>query len=204
MTPPLAKLPGMWYNQINLNPKGDTFMDTITPTARGELARANFLRGCNCAQAVLLAYSDRTGLDDDVAMRLASSFGGGMGRLREVCGTVSASLMVLGIVCGYSADSPNEKEEKAAHYARVQEYARRFRALHGSIICREILANHAAQLKQTDHTDTEQVAAMLSDNAVPTPRTDAYYSKRPCPRAAADAACLLEAYLQELEAAEQR
>lgn len=175
-------------------------MKNMTPQARGELARTNFLRGCNCAQAVLLAFSDRTGLPDAIAMRLASSFGGGMGRMREVCGTVSASLMVLGIVCGYDAASPNEKEEKAAHYARVQEYARRFRAVHGSIICREILAGHAEQLKRLGNVDTEQVSAMLSDSAMPTPRSAAYYDKRPCPQAAADAAYLLEAYLRELEA----
>ena len=67
---------------------------------RGALAREYFLKGYNCSQAVLLSFSDLTGLDEKVAMRLASSFGGGMGRMREVCGTVSAMLMVLGILYG--------------------------------------------------------------------------------------------------------
>ena len=100
---------------------------------RGALAKEYFLKGYNCSQAVLLAFSDMTGLDETVAMKMASSFGGGMGRLREVCGTVSASLMVLGILYGYDAKAPTAGEDKPAHYARVQEYANRFRTECGSI-----------------------------------------------------------------------
>lgn len=123
-----------------------------------------------------------------------------MGRMREVCGTISASLMVLGLLCGYDADAPTEKEDKAAHYARVQEFARRFREAHGSIICREILTNHAARLKQAASAEEEQLTAMLSDSPAPTPRSAAYYSQRPCAAVAAEAARLLEDYLRELEA----
>lgn len=175
-------------------------MNEMTTQERGERAKFNFLRGCNCAQAVLLAFSDVTGLDDAVAMKLASSFGGGMGRMREVCGTVSASLMVLGLLYGYDADSPTEKEDKASHYARVQAFGNRFRAVHGSIVCREILANHIARLKQASPAEDEQIAAMLSDTPMPTPRSEAYYRKRPCAEIAAEAARLLDAYLRELDA----
>ena len=86
-----------------------------------ELAENNFLAGYNCAQSVLLAFAEDLGLDGDFALRLSSSFGGGMGRLREVCGAVSAILMAAGLVYGYTA--PGDDGAKAAHYARVQALA---------------------------------------------------------------------------------
>ena len=171
---------------------------------RGEIAKQNFIFGCNCAQAVLLAFSDVTGLDSDIAMRLASSFGGGMGRMREVCGAVSASLMVLGLVCGYDADAPTEKADKAAHYARVQELAARFRAAQGSIVCREILALRAEKLRAegADGERDAQMDAMASTDPTPTPRTEDYYRARPCVAVVECAAELLDAYLCELERSE--
>ena len=90
-----------------------------------EKARALFLEGYNCAQAVLCAFDDLTGLDRETSARLASSFGGGMGRMREVCGTVSGALLVLGQLCGYS--DPEDPKAKTEHYHLVQEFARRFR-----------------------------------------------------------------------------
>jgi C_GCAxxG_C_C family probable redox protein len=168
---------------------------------RGALAKEYFLKGYNCSQAVLLAFSDLTGLDETVAMKMASSFGGGMGRLREVCGTVSASLMVLGILYGYDATVPTASEDKIEHYARVQEYANRFRAECGSIICREILDNHAKYLEAQSEAviDDEQIVAMRSNSAIPTTRTEEYYKKRPCAEAAAKAARILDEYIQELK-----
>ena len=168
---------------------------------RGEIAKQNFIFGCNCAQAVLLAFSDVTGLDSDIAMRLASSFGGGMGRMREVCGAVSASLMVLGLVHGYDADAPTEKADKAAHYARVQEFSARFRAAQGSIVCREILALRAEKLRAEGAVGEEnaQIAAMTSDAPTPTERTEDYYRTRPCIAVVECAADILDAYLRELE-----
>ena len=85
------------------------------------LARKLFLEGYNCAQSVFCAFCDMTGLDRETAARLASSFGGGMGRLRETCGTVSAAAMVLGMVMGYS--DPKDIEAKKAHYRLVREFA---------------------------------------------------------------------------------
>ena len=84
-----------------------------------------FRRGYNCAQAVFCAFCDVTGLDVDNAAKLSSSFGGGLGRLRETCGTVSGAAMVLGAVYGYS--EPGCAEQKNAHYELVREFARRFR-----------------------------------------------------------------------------
>lgn len=148
---------------------------------RGQLAKQNFENGCNCAQAVLLAFSDRTGLDEATAMKLASSFGGGIGRLREVCGALSGMLMAFGLLCG-AAELPAQ-EEKAAHYARVQQLAAQFRERNGSILCRELL-------------DGVQSDA----SSVPEKRTAEYYKKRPCAQLCQNAADILEDYLRALDA----
>lgn len=137
-----------------------------------------FLQDYNCAQAVLCAYEDVTGFDTETAARIASSFGGGMGRLREVCGAVSAALMVLGLACGYA--DPEDQEAKARHYQRVQEYAQRFRDANGSILCRELL---------------EDVS--VTPGAAPEARTPEYYATRPCPQLVRKAAAILDEMLQE-------
>ena len=167
---------------------------------RGTLAREYFLKGYNCSQAVVLAFSDRTGLDEHTGARLASSFGGGMGRMREVCGTFSGMMIVLGMLHGYDAAAETETENKKLHYARVQELAARFRGEFGSIVCRELLAGTAKkELNKGENADNEQVKAMLSDSAEPTPRTEAYYKKRPCPDIVETGARILEAYMAELD-----
>ena len=139
---------------------------------REERAREYFLQGYNCAQAVALAFADLTGIDEETLARLASPFGGGMGRMREVCGAVSGMLMVEGLLRGYS--DPKTTDEKRETYARVQDLATRFRAECGSIICRELLAGQA-------------------DSApAPTERTPAFYQKRPCASLVALAAKILD------------
>ena len=137
-----------------------------------------FREGYNCAQAVCCAFCDRTGMTEAEAARLSSSFGGGMGRLREVCGTVSGALLVLGIVKGY--DDPADPQAKAAHYRLVQEYARRFREKNGSIVCRELLAG-----------------VPVTPGGTPEERTPDFYARRPCLRLAREAAGILEEMLDE-------
>jgi C_GCAxxG_C_C family probable redox protein len=168
---------------------------------RSELAREYFLKGYNCSQAIVLAFSDRMGLNEHTAAKLSSSFGGGMGRMREVCGTFSGMLMVLGMLYGYDASSETETANKKLHYERVQALAERFRNEFGSIICRELLSGKAKEeLKKGESADGEQIAAMLSDSAVPTPRTEAYYKKRPCPEIVETGARILEQFMAEIEA----
>ena len=99
-----------------------------------EKAQALFLEGCNCAQAVFAAFCDVTGFSRQEAMRLASSFGGGVGRMREICGALSGAFLAMGWLYGY--EEPGDDGEKAAHYARVQELAAAFRERHGAIQCR--------------------------------------------------------------------
>ena len=103
-----------------------------------ELAAENFKRGYNCAQAVVLAFADLTDMDEATLSRMSCSFGGGMGRLREVCGTVTGMFLVTGLLRGY--DGAETGEVKAAHYARIQALAKEFERQNGSIVCRELLA----------------------------------------------------------------
>ena len=140
----------------------------------GMKAAELFLQGYNCAQAVVVAFTDVTGLDVDFAAKMVSPFGGGMGRMREVCGAVSGMLLVAGILYGY--DTPGDDEIKKALYAEVQALAEQFRQRCGSIICREILKN-----PPTDPT--------------PSPRTAEYYAQRPCARMVKEAADLMDAFI---------
>lgn len=145
---------------------------------RGERAEALFLEGYNCAQAVVIAFEDLHGLDRETVAKMASSFGGGMARLREVCGSVSGMFLVAGLLYGY--DDPKAKEEKAEHYARIQKLAADFQTEHGSIVCRELLGL----------TEKKQAP-------VPEERTAEYYKKRPCKKIIGRAAEILDAYIRE-------
>ena len=142
------------------------------------LAEQNFENGYNCAQAVLLAFSDLTGLEEKIALSLASSFGGGMGRLREVCGAVSGMFMVAGLL--YGGNTTESRQEKTAHYARIQMLAAQFREKNGSSLCRELLAG-----------------VQTTAGAAPEARTAEYYKKRPCKLLCGDAAELLDRYIAE-------
>lgn len=142
-------------------------------------AKDLFLDGYNCAQAVFCAFNDMTGLDFATASKLSSSFGGGLGRLREVCGAVSGMCMVAGIL--YGPAYPDDMQEKADHYARIQELARRFSEENGSIICRELLG----------FTDA------ANSNPVPEARTAQYYKKRPCAEMVECAARIMDEYISE-------
>ena len=146
--------------------------------SRREKAETLFLEGYNCAQAVIIAFEDLHGLDRKTAASLASSFGGGMARLREVCGSVSGMFMVAGLLYGY--DDPKAKEEKAEHYARIQQLAAEFSTEHGSIVCRELLG-------------------LTEKKQAPTPeeRTAEYYKKRPCKEIIGMAAEIMDKYIKE-------
>lgn len=136
-------------------------------------ALALFQEGYNCSQSVFAAFHELLGMDREVALRLMSSFGGGMGRLREVCGALTAVFAAVGILYGYS--DPGDHDQKTAHYKLIQELANRFRNETGSILCRDLL----------------QLAEKSSE---PTPelRTPAYYETRPCAAYVRLGASLLE------------
>ena len=135
-----------------------------------------FLDGYNCAQAVFGAFSEQLGVPFDMAMKLSSSFGGGVGRQREVCGAVSGMCMAAGVLYGYP--TPETGEVKAQHYRLIRELCERFKEQNRSIICRDILKN--AEVGGT-----------------PEARTNEYYAGRPCLRCVHDAAEILETYIKE-------
>ena len=113
-------------------------MKQINIEERIEKARRLFKEGgYNCCQAVVLAYNDIFGIDDTLAASLSSGFGGGMGRMREVCGSVSGMVFLSGLI--KPADDPTDKSARSGNYALVQEVAGEFKALNGSIICKELL-----------------------------------------------------------------
>ena len=138
---------------------------------KSEKAAELFKTGYNCAQSVLGAFHEEIGMSFDEALKLASSFGGGMGRMREVCGAVSSMFMIAGIKKGYI--SPNDDVTKEKHYTLVQNLAEKFKKKHGTIICRELLGE--------------------DDNSpVPSKRTEQYYQERPCENFIKTAAKIIE------------
>ena len=145
---------------------------------RKEKAMQSFLDGYNCCQCMIIAFEDLITIDVETALKISSPFGGGMGRLREVCGSVSGMFMILGYIRGYS--KPGDYEGKKQLYEHIQELARRYEEANGSIICRELLGL----------TEKRQ-------DATPEKRTEEYYKKRPCTEKIGSAAEILEAYLIE-------
>lgn len=147
---------------------------------RGSLAKEYFLKGYNCTQSIVLAFSDVINIEKELLLKLSSPFGGGMGRMREVCGAVSGMYIVLGTVCGYHL--PEDKQGKLKLYNQVRELAEKLRQKRGTIICRELLQN-------IEHTE----------GGIPEERTAEYYQKRPCGDIIAETAQMLEEYLNELK-----
>ena len=146
--------------------------------SKREKAEELFLKGYNCAQAVAGAYAEEMGMDFDTVVKTVSSFGGGMGRLREACGTVSGMFFVAGAIYGYQ--DPKDIAAKKEHYERIQLLASKFKEETGSIICRELLG-----VKGKD------------TSPAPEARTKEYYQKRPCVKMAGLAADILEKYMAE-------
>ena len=146
---------------------------------RAECGESLFKSGMSCAQSVLCAYCDELGLDEAVALKIAGPFGGGMGRMREVCGAVSGMFMAAGLIYG-TGKVWKDRDEKSAHYKLIQELASKFREINGSIVCRELLG-----LKAPEGT------------YVPEERTADYYKKRPCGAYIRCAIEILDKYMEE-------
>ena len=148
----------------------------INPIERAERAKVLFNEGYNCAQSVALAYADITPLDEQMVATITASFGGGLGRLREVCGAVSGMAFVASFIspCPTSTDAVAKKQ----NYALVQEFAEKFRQQNGNIVCRSLLG--------LDHP---------KDDPTPSARTAEYYKKRPCAEYVYDAALIVGEYL---------
>lgn len=161
--------------------KAEYWLKELEKSPRGQRAMGLFLEGYNCTQSVVLAFADLIGMDERTLLRMSSSFGGGMGRLREVCGAVSGMFLVAGFLYGYDTPGAAGQQAKAEHYARIQELAAEYRAVNGSIVCRELLG-----LRTTG-----------ADNPTPELRTAEYYKKRPCGQVIGLAATIMEKYVEE-------
>ena len=144
--------------------------------SRADKAEELFRRGYNCSQSVFAAFADVVGMTEEEAAKLASPFGAGFGKLREVCGAVSGMTMVMGKVKGYS--DPGDYEGKKALYAMIQKMCAEFEEKQGTLICRELLG-----LKKGE------------DIGEPAVRTEEYYRSRPCIGACRTAAEITEKVL---------
>lgn len=147
--------------------------------SKGDIAKSYFEQGYNCSQAVALAFADEIGMNNDMIARLTGGFGGGMGRMREVCGTVSGTAFVLSALYGYS--DPTDVTAKAQLYADVQKVAGEFKDENGSVVCRELLG----------------LTKSGFDNPQPEKRTDKYYKKRPCGELVKMSADILEKFIAD-------
>ena len=143
-----------------------------------EKAKQYFKEGYNCCQAVVLAFIDELNIDRETALALSSSFGGGFGRLREICGAVSGMGIVAGLKFGYTSPEANTNGKKAEHYALIQKLAKEFEEKNGSIICKELTG-----IEKGTH--------------IPAERNKEYYQKRPCGDLVYDAAKILEDILAQ-------
>lgn len=156
-------------------------MKTEIEGSRKERAMQNFLMGYNCTQSILLAFEDilpEEGREEIICM--SSAFGGGMGRLREVCGSVSGMFLIAGLLYGYSG--PETGERKTELYRKIQQLAHQFEEQNGSIVCRELLG-----------------LSVKEQEPVPEPRTKEYYKKRPCKELIGMSAEILDNFIRSLE-----
>ena len=140
-------------------------------------AKELFKQGYNCSQSVLGVFCEELGLDFDTAMKISAPFGGGMGRMREVCGTVTGMFMTIGLAFSTSGGNAQNKSDV---YKIVQELANNFRERNGSIVCKELLNGIES-----------------STSPIPSERTEGYYKKRPCVELVGDAVEIVGTYLKE-------
>ena len=147
---------------------------------RVQRAVDNFMAGYGCCQSVVAAFSDLYGLDETMAKSIAAGFGGGVGRLRMMCGAVSGIVMLVGLDCGQTEGS--DSEGKSACYKVVQDLLEQYRQENGSLICAEILGLNGHEKAQSSY--------------IASPRTAEYYKTRPCAAKVESAARIFANYLR--------
>ena len=147
--------------------------------SKKDIAIALFEEGFNCAQAVSAAFCEETGMTKDAMVKLASGFGGGFGRLREVCGAVSGMVIVSNLLYGY--ESPTDNEAKMNYYKDIQSIILEFKARNGAYVCNQLL----------------NLPESAEKSPVPEQRTAEYYRKRPCKELVGEAADILEKFIAE-------
>lgn len=158
-------------------------MDEKELNERVERAVENFMAGYGCCQSVVAAFADLYGLDELQAKKIAAGFGGGVGRLRMMCGAVSGIVMLVGLDCGQTEGS--DRDGKSACYKVVQELLAQSEAENGSLICAEILGLNGHEKARSSY--------------VASPRTAEYYKQRPCAAKVESAARIFANYLRSKE-----
>ena len=151
--------------------------------ARVSRAVDNFMQGYGCCQAVVAAFADLYGIDDTTAKRIAAGFGGGVGRMRMMCGAVSAIVILVGLDCGQTEGG--DREGKSACYRVVQELLAESRRQNGSLICAELLGLNGHEAAHSSY--------------IASPRTAEYYKRRPCAAKVESAARIFANYLAQRE-----
>lgn len=151
----------------------------LNNNSRAKKAEELFKNGYNCAQAVAVAFADLTGMDEDTVAKLTSGYGGGIGRMREVCGSISGMVFIMNCLYGYNKKSDGFAKSK--HYKNIQSLAKQFEKENGSVVCRELLG----------------LSIKGADSPIPELRTPEYYKKRPCSELVYCAADILEKYIKE-------
>jgi C_GCAxxG_C_C family probable redox protein len=139
-----------------------------------------FMQGYGCCQSVVAAFADIYGLDETLAKKIAAGFGGGVGRMRMMCGAVSGIVMLTGLDCGQTEGS--DREGKSACYKVVQDLLAKFREQNGSIVCAEILGIKGYEKAHSSYVASE--------------RTAEYYKTRPCAAKVESAARIFADYLK--------
>lgn len=148
--------------------------------ARIQKAGELFMQGYNCSQSVVAAFADMYGFTEEQAMRMAASFGGGIGRMRQTCGAACGMFLLAGLECG--ATDGADRAGKSHNYAVVQQLAAEYERQNGSLVCAELLG-----LKPKTPVVTTAEA-----------RTAEYYAKRPCPNLVKMAARIFADYLESI------
>lgn len=147
--------------------------------ARVQRAVDNFMQGYGCCQSVVAAFADLYNLDDTMAKRIAAGFGGGVGRMRMMCGAVSGIVILAGLDRGQIDGA--DRKGKSMCYKVVQELLDEFKVQNGSVVCAELLG-----LKGHEKAQSSYIAS---------PRTAEYYKTRPCAAKVESAARIFAEYL---------
>jgi len=147
---------------------------------RVQLAVDNFMQGYGCCQSVVAAFADLYGLDKTMALRLAAGFGGGVGRLRMMCGAVSGIVMLVGLDCGQTEGA--DRTGKSNCYKVVQDLLAKSKEQNGSLICAEILGIKGNEKAKSNYIASE--------------RTAEYYKTRPCAAKVESAARIFAEYIE--------
>lgn len=159
-------------------------MENMSDISVEDRAEEYFRQGFNCSQSVFAAFADRYGIDEKMALKLSASFGGGFGRMREVCGCVSGMALIAGLETGSTTE--HDAEGKAKNYELMQHLAEEYKKVSGgSIICKELLA-------MNNQKNSAVAPGSEENSSTPTERTDEYYKKRPCVQLVREACTIIE------------